>query len=213
LFRNEREFRRRANKINAYGDQFGARGFRAAALYRNLDWLAALDFEYDMSIPNVAHLDPQRGGCCTVLPYFIDHILELPVTTTQDYTLFYILNQYSLDLWKQQIEFIRSKNGLMSFIIHPDYLTEPEAKSVYRGLLSYLAELREHERVWVTTPGELNQWWRQRAQLRMFQDETGWRLEGPGSDRARIAYAEEHMGELALSVSGSEVDKENSWVS
>ena len=30
-----------------------------------------LDFSFDMSIPNVAHLDPQRGGCCTIMPYFI----------------------------------------------------------------------------------------------------------------------------------------------
>jgi hypothetical protein len=32
-----------------------------------------LCFAYDMSIPNVAHLDPQRGGCCTIMP-FIAHI-------------------------------------------------------------------------------------------------------------------------------------------
>src|SRR2546425_12755629 len=35
------------------------------------EWFDALDFSYDMSVPNVAHLDPQRGGCCTVMPYFV----------------------------------------------------------------------------------------------------------------------------------------------
>ena len=205
LFRNEREFSRRAARINEYVDKFGARGFRSAALYRNHEWLTALNVEFDMSVPNVAHLDPQRGGCCTVLPYFIDHLLELPVTTTQDYSLFHILNSYSLDLWKQQIDLIKQKNGLISFITHPDYLTSDVAKSVYRDLLTYLTRLRSDERLWITTPGEVNDWWRQRAQLRIVEDGVGWRIVGPGSGRARIGYAEQHMGQLVLSVQGHEL--------
>jgi hypothetical protein len=208
LFRDEREFLRRAHRINAYADKFGARGFRSAALYRNPEWLRALTFEYDMSVPNVAHLDPQRGGCCTVLPYFIDHILELPVTTTQDYSLFHILNQHSLDLWKRQIDLIRQKNGLISFITHPDYLANGTAGSVYRDLLSYLVDLRNRERIWITTPGEVNDWWRQRARLSIVENGTGFRIEGPGSERARIAYAEEHRGQLAVSVQGQELPNE-----
>ena len=209
LFRDQSEFRRRAMKINAYGEQFGARGFRAGALYRNSDWLRALRFEYDMSVPNVAHLDPQRGGCCTVFPYFIDKILELPLTTTQDYSLFHILNQHSLDLWKQQVDLIQRKNGLVSFITHPDYLRNAAAQSLYRQLLSHLAGLRDHERVWITSPGELNDWWRQRAQLRIVEDRTHSRIDGPGSERARIAYAEEHRGELVFTVENQSIRADN----
>ena len=209
LFRDEREFRRRAKKINAYAKQFGARGFRSGALYRNSAWLRALRFEYDMSVPNVAHLDPQRGGCCTVFPYFIDEILELPLTTTQDYSLFHILNQHSLDLWKQQVDLIKCKNGLISFITHPDYLINAAAQSVYRQLLSYLAELREHERVWITSPGELNDWWRQRAQLQIVEEATHWRIDGPGSERARIAYAEEQGGRVVFTLENQSLGAEN----
>lgn len=210
LFRNESEFRRRAHRINAYAKKWGARGFRSGALYRNSDWFKALRFDYDMSVPNVAHLDPQRGGCCTVFPYFIDEILELPLTTTQDYSLFYVLHQYSLDLWKQQIDLIRHKHGLISFITHPDYLTTPTAQSTYRQLLSYLAELRERARVWVTTPGELNDWWRQRGQLRIVEDSTHAWIEGPGSERARIAYAEEYRGQLVFRVGDQDLCAEPS---
>jgi hypothetical protein len=78
LFDSTEEFLRRAQAINRYGREYGARGFRAAVLYRKPEWYDALDFAFDMSIPNVAHLDPQRGGCCTVMPYFIGKILELP---------------------------------------------------------------------------------------------------------------------------------------
>ena len=65
LFRDRNEFLRRARRINAYGRAYQAKGFRAAVLYRNLDWYDALEFSYEMSVPNVGHLDPQRGGCCS----------------------------------------------------------------------------------------------------------------------------------------------------
>jgi microsomal dipeptidase-like Zn-dependent dipeptidase len=142
------------------------------------------------------------------MPYFIDHILELPVTTTQDYSLFYILNQHSLNLWRRQIDLIRRKNGLTSLIIHPDYLTNAAARSVYRELLSYLTELRNAERMWIATPGEVNDWWRQRAQLRIVENGTGVRIEGRGSERARLAYAEEQMGQLAFVLQDEEVRTE-----
>ena len=100
LFKDREEYLVRVKKINAYGKQYGATGFRSAVLYRNQMWFDQLKFSYDMSVPNVAHLEPQRGGCCTVMPYFVGDILELPVTTTQDYALFNYLNEYSIDLWR-----------------------------------------------------------------------------------------------------------------
>ena len=65
-----------------------------------------LDFQYDMSVPTVSRLEPQKGGCCTVTPYFVGNVLELPLTTIQDHGMFYILSERSIDLWKQQIEMI-----------------------------------------------------------------------------------------------------------
>ena len=91
-------------------------------MYRNLDWYDAFDFSYDMSVPNVAHLEPKRGGCCTVFPFFVGDILELPLTTCQDYSVFYILKDHSIELWKKQFDLIRKRNGLISLLAHPDYL-------------------------------------------------------------------------------------------
>jgi len=34
------------------------------------EWYGDFDFSFDMSFGNVVPLDPQRGGCCTVMPYF-----------------------------------------------------------------------------------------------------------------------------------------------
>ena len=189
LFRERDEFLRRAAKINQYAREFGARGFRSGALYRRLDWLDALDVSYDMSVPNVAHLDPQNGGCCTVMPYFIGHILELPVTETQDYTLFHILKQYSIGLWKEQTAIILKGHGLISVIAHPDYLIEREARSIYRLLLAHMTDTCERENVWAALPAEVDRWWRMRQKMRLVRVGNSWQIEGEGRERARIAYA------------------------
>ncbi len=189
LFREKEEFLRRAERINRYGEIYGARGFRAAVLYRNEDWYHALNFSYDMSVPNVAHLDPQQGGCCTVMPYFVGDILEIPLTTTQDYMLFHLLGDYSLDLWKAQIELIVKKNGLMSFLIHPDYIIEKRARSVYRDLLGVLRDLGTKVKLWVALPGDVDQWWRARSEMRVINHDGRWQIEGPGAERATLAFA------------------------
>ncbi len=189
LYRDYEEFRRRAAVIERYRKIFGARGFRAGILYRNIDWFDLLHFEYDMSVPNVAHLEPQRGGCCTTFPYFIGDLLEIPVTMTQDYSLFNILGHYGLDLWETQMDAIRRKHGVMNFIVHPDYIrNEPEQK-VYRSLLARLAEMRRDAGVWIPLPGEVNQWWRERSRMMLVRNGGGWEIEGEGKVRARIAYA------------------------
>jgi len=200
LFKDREEYLVRVEKINAYGKQYGATGFRSAVLYRNQLWFDQLQFSYDMSVPNVAHLEPQRGGCCTVMPYFVGDILELPVTTTQDYALFNYLNEYSIDLWKRQIELIMEQHGLISFIVHPDYITRPREWNVYKSLLAHLAQLRDEKKLWVPLSGEVDRWWRQRAKMTIVEEQHGVRIEGEGSERARVAYATEKDGRLDVSL-------------
>jgi hypothetical protein len=199
LFRTREEFLRRAEKINGYLKKFDAQGFRSGALYRNLGWFDALKCSYDMSVPNVGHLDAQTGGCCTVMPYFVGKVLEIPVTTTQDYSLFHILSSYSTTLWEEQCRSILAGHGLISLIVHPDYIISKKSNNTYRRLLTYLALLREKMFVWTTLPREINRWWRMRAELKLVTDGVGWRIEGEGQDRARIAYAHLIDGQLKYS--------------
>jgi hypothetical protein len=189
LYKSKEQFVERAAKINAYGRSYNTEGFRAAVLYRKQVWYDELKFAYDMSVPNVAHLDPQRGGCCTVMPYFIGDILEIPVTTIQDYTLFNILNDFSTQIWRRQTEIISAKFGLMSFIVHPDYVIDARSRAIYEELLGHLVELREKKSIWVTTPSEVNSWWRQRAQMKLVSTPKGWAIENAEDGRTRIAYA------------------------
>ena len=196
LFASQREFLRRVVAINRYGKQFEAAGFRAGVMYRNQEWFSALDFEYDMTVPNTAHLEPQRGGCCTIMPYFIGKLLELPLTTTQDHALFHYLRDYSLNLWQQQADLIRRQHGLISILAHPDNLVEKKGLEVYRQLLRYLVQLRNEHNVWLALPGEVNTWWRRRNNLHLVPHGERWRIEGQGSEHARIAYAVLQDGEI-----------------
>lgn len=189
LFWDRQCFSSRVPQINRYGKLYRANGFRSGAMYRNQDWCRDLDFEYDMSVPNAAHLEPQHGGCCTVMPYFNGNLLELPLTVSQDYALFHLLNTRSTDLWEEQLAAIRREHGLISILVHPDYVMEKREEEIYQQLLSRIADLRDHHNVWTATPGEVNTWWRIRNGLKLIQDGADWRIEGPGSDRARLAYA------------------------
>jgi hypothetical protein len=200
LFSNRQVFLERVDRINRYRRDFGAQGFRAGAMYRQQAWFDRFEFSYDMSVPNVAHLEPQRGGCCTVMPYFVGRVLELPLTMLQDYSLFNIIGEYSTTRWQEQIELVRAKHGLMSFIAHPDYLIDKEARCTYASLLAILRDLRENGNTWVPLPRDVDQWWRARSEMRLVRAGQAWRIEGPEAHRARIAYARLEQGRLNYEV-------------
>ena len=203
LFSNHSRFQRRAEKINGYAREFGALGFRSAALYRNIDWLQELQFSYDMSVPNVAHLDPQRGGCCTVFPFFAGGMLEIPVTVAQDYAQFHLLGHYSTRLWQKQLRIILAQHGIANFIVHPDYVKEMRALEMYLQLLEMLDAMRCEEKVWIARPDEVDRWWRQRQQMSVLQRDGQWIVAGPHSERASVAYACLQDGRLQYSWSAA----------
>ena len=196
LFDERSEFLRRARLINQYAREYDASGFRSAVLYRRPEWFQDLEFSFDMSIPNTARLDPQRGGCCSVMPYFIGNMVELPVTTVQDYTLYHLLGERSIELWRQQTGLILEKNGLISFIVHPDYVMPDEVKALYSELLAHLRELAITRNIWFALPSEVDRWWRERSKMHLVLDGDDWQIEGEGAERACVAYARIGDGRL-----------------
>jgi hypothetical protein len=202
LFKEHREFLRRAKKINEYSRKYNSSGFRAGAMYHNVDWYGAFEFSYDMSVSTVAHMEPQRGGCCTVMPYFIGNIVELPLTMTQDYSVLHMLKMKSIDLWKQQAELIGNRNGLMSLIAHPDYLIEKGNRSIYESLLAHMQMKADRDKSWTPLPGEVDRWWRARSQMQLIRNGEKWEIQGPESHRARVAYATLGDGRIEYDVQG-----------
>ena len=203
LFDNHELFLERANKINDYARKWRTEGFRTGGMYRNAEWNDAFQFDYDMSFPNAAHLEPQRGGCCTIMPYFTGRLVELPLTTTQDYSLFHILGKYSLDLWKEEANCIASSNGLAAFIVHPDYVIERRARLVYENLLQYLSDLCNGANLWQPFPRDVARWWRERNLMSIERSGDTWKVVGPGSERARVAFAQVENGRLTYHVENS----------
>ena len=198
LFSSEELFRSRAKAINEYARKWGAKGFRSPVMYRNLDWFDAFAFSYDMSVPNVAHLDPQRGGCCTIFPYFVGDILELPLTTIQDYPLYNIIRTDPMEMWSKQMEAIAARNGMMSFIIHPDYTIEKDTQVLYGNLLKLLRKFGDGRKTWLALPGEVDTWWRQRAAMTLENQDGNWIIRGKGSERAAVAYARLENGKVTF---------------
>ncbi len=203
LFENFELFLERANKINDYVRKWRTEGFRSGGMYRNAEWTEAFRFDYDMSFPNAAHLEPQRGGCCTIMPYFAGGLVELPLTATQDYSLFHILGQYSIDLWKEELDSIAASNGLACFIVHPDYVIESRARRVYEDLLQYLSEFCNRANLWQPLPRDVARWWRERSRMRIERSCDSWKVVGPGSEHARVAFAQIEKGRLTYHVEKS----------
>ena len=75
---------------------------------------------------------------------------------------------------------IVARNGLVSFIIHPDYIIEKNAKDVYRDLLTHLNGLRQTHEIWFALPGEIDRWWRARRKMRIVGQD------GIGESRAKM---------------------------
>jgi len=203
LFESHELFLERAKKINAYTTEWRTEGFRAGGMYRNAEWTDAFQFDYDMSFPSAAHLEPQQGGCCTIMPYMANRLVEIPLTTTQDYSLFHILGQHSLDLWKEEVTSIASSNGLASFIVHPDYVIERRERRVYENLLKYLSEICSRAKLWQPLPRDVARWWRERSQMRIERSCDTWKVVGPGAERACVAFAQVEDGRLTYHVEKS----------
>jgi hypothetical protein len=98
---------------------------------------------------------------------------------------------------------ITQRHGLVSVITHPDYLVGPAEREVYVELLRYFGDLRRQRGLWMALPGEINKWWRNRSQMTLVPSGDGWRIEGPGSERARVAFATLENDRLVYQLDGA----------
>jgi hypothetical protein len=170
--------------IRRYADRWHAVGFRSPATYRVWDWMPLLGFDYDTSYPDTDPFQPQSGGCCSLLPYFNQDTVELPITLPQDHTMFVILNKPDASLWIDKAEHVREQGGMALVLTHPDYLDE----RLLTGYRLLLARFADDSSAWRPLPRDVSAWWRRRAASRIERTPDGWQVVGPAGGEATIAY-------------------------
>jgi peptidoglycan/xylan/chitin deacetylase (PgdA/CDA1 family) len=198
LFSSRQAFERQLPEIHRRLREWGAEGFRSPATHRNAAWMPELGARYDSSFPDTDPFEPQPGGCCSILPYFLGDMVELPITLVQDHTLFEILRQRDITLWRDKALWVARHGGLVTVLVHPDYLLDDQRLRRYDELLSFLGSL---EGGWHALPRDVAAWWRRRAALDAALER------GEELDEARLAaagasvtWAHERDGEIVMEV-------------
>src|SRR6202040_1677899 len=171
LFASRRKFKQSAARINDYLREWKAAGFRSGFMLRELDWLHELDIQYDASTFDTDPFEPQPEGRHTIFPFWVPApvvrrsgvtpgeanvkpptsvpragYVELPYTLPQDFTLFLLLREQTVNIWLQKVDWIARHGGMALVNVHPDYLcfsgATPKAMEYpsahYKAFLEYV---------------------------------------------------------------------------
>jgi peptidoglycan/xylan/chitin deacetylase (PgdA/CDA1 family) len=174
LYKSDKIFRERAVKINAYLKKWNAVGFRSPAMHHNLEWIHDLNIQYDQSTFDTDPFEPQPDGVGTIYPFWVSKdggqkgYVELPYTLPQDFTLFIILKEKNIDIWKRKMVWIAEKGGMVLINTHPDYMNfdggklglEEYPADYYVEFLEYVKERYEGQ-YWHVLPREMARFWRE----------------------------------------------------
>ena len=180
LFQSRSKFNQHAQRINQYLGMWGAQGFRAGFMLRNLHWLQQLDVQYDSSTFDTDPFEIQSDGAGTIFPFWVPAksngttspfpasafsrggYVELPYSLPQDSTLFLLLQEKSPRIWLRKLNWVAQNGGMALVNVHPDYLQFPGEKPSARTFpVSHYLDLLDYSRqhfagaFWQPTAGQL----------------------------------------------------------
>ena len=172
LYASKKIFQERAYKINHYLKEWESLGFRSPAMHRKLDWLHYLDIEYDASTFDTDSFEPQADGVSTIFPFWVKGdsgkrgYLELPYTLPQDSTIFIIMKEKTIDIWKQKLDWIIEQGGMVLINTHPDYMNfdggtlalEEYPVKYYEEFLQYIKTQYKGD-YWHVLPKDMARFW------------------------------------------------------
>jgi hypothetical protein len=175
LFLSREKWPLHAMSINHYLKEWESVGFVSPSMHRNLDWMHEVNIEYDASTFDTDPFEPQPDGVATIFPFLVHGnngqrgYIELPYTLAQDFTLFIIMKEKNIDIWKKKLDWIVEKGGMALVIAHPDYMnfskkqcgTEEYPKEFYRELLDYI-KTQYAGQYWNPLPKEMARFWREK---------------------------------------------------
>ena len=107
----------------------------------------------------------------------------------QDHTLWEVLREPDIALWREKAAWLAAKRGLVNAIVHPDYALTDERLRQYDELLGYLAGL---EGGWHALPRDVAAWWRRRAALVQALER------GDAVDDDALVWVSERDGEIVV---------------
>ena len=181
LFRSRANFRKLAPVLARLASLHELKGFRAPSTLRRIEWISQLPFDFDCSFADSDPYEPQSGGTCSLFPFFLGEMVELPYTLPQDHTLIHLLRRKPLPVWEAKAQWIESLGGMILTLIHPDYCGSGRNLDDYEGLLKQLNDLPS---AWRALPSEVATWWRQRDQLKLTVEGDFPVIEGLAAERA-----------------------------
>jgi len=172
LYNTRDIFLQQARKINVCLKEWGVVGFRSPAMHHNLDWLRDLDIEYDMSTFDTDPFEPQPDGMGTIFRFAVKAdgcrkgYIEMPYTLPQDSTLFVIMREKTIDIWKRKLDWVAEHGGMALVNTHPDYMNFTNAGSrlgeypaeYYSELLEYI-KMQYGTGYWHPLPREMARFW------------------------------------------------------
>jgi len=169
-FRTESVFRKQSTEINHFLKEWGAVGFRSPSMFHNLDMLHHLDIKYDASTFDTDPFEPQPDGTSTIFPFWVPNqnpqkgYVELPYTLPQDFLLFILMQEKSINIWKKKLDWIAEQGGMVLLDTHPDYMNFRQISGYdnypaeyYEELLNYI-KMKYEDQYWNILPKEMAHW-------------------------------------------------------
>jgi hypothetical protein len=152
-------------------------------MHHNLDWIGYLNIEYDASTFDTDPFEPQPDGMKTIFPFWVAGsnarrgYVELPYTLPQDFTLFVLMQEKTIDIWKRKLDWIAEIGGMALILTHPDHMSfsgrklgpEEYPADYYSEFLEYI-KLKYEGQYWHALPMEIARFWKKnRVESRIEQ--------------------------------------------
>ena len=172
LYKSKKIFQKRAIRINHYLREWKAVGFCSPSMHNNMEWVHDLNIKYDSSTFDTDPFEPQSEGVKTIFPFWVSNgsteagYVELPYSLPQDFTLFVLMKETNIDIWKKKLDWIAGKGGMALITTHPDYMNfgngiqgkEEYPVALYTEFLGYIEEKYKGQ-YWHVLPKEIADYW------------------------------------------------------
>ncbi len=172
LYNSKASFAGKAARIREYLREWKSTGFRSPLMQHKLEWLHLLGVEYDESTFDTDPFEPQPDAAGTIFPFWVpgpngSGYVELPYSLPQDFTLYAVLREPNIDIWKRKLDWVAARGGMALLNTHPDYMCfdgnqkgrDEFPVSFYTEFLRYAKEKYEGL-YWAALPREVSSFYR-----------------------------------------------------